>query len=279
MFKTCRNGRNTAENILRVLMPCLIYAAVTVAVSAAGYALLPYLAERLGIAGESNAYQKLAVEAVLPLTAVSAAAGIPIFMRMIRNDRRKRKDSGAKLSFRNVLLLAAAAVMACFFLNILIHLSGIGRIFSGYKTTSEALYADGIWAELLLAGILVPIAEELVFRGLVYARLREWLGVVPSLLVSAAVFGIYHGNVVQFLYAFLAGIMIAWLMERYGTVKAAAAAHIVLNVTSVAASEMQAFEFIYASTICTLIGLFLTGVLLAILLMMIGKPQNAEKIR
>jgi len=286
MLRRCRNERNIAENILRFFIPCLIYAAISVVVSAAGYLLLPVIAAHMGIQNGSTAYQKLAVEAVLPLTAVAAAAGIPVFMRMIRNDRIQREKTGTfeaasgriLLRNRDILLLVLAAVTACFFLNTLIHLSGIEQIFSGYKSTSEALYADGILAELLLAGLLVPLAEELVFRGLIYARLREWLGTVSSVLLSAAVFGIYHGNVVQFLYAFLAGTMIAWMMERYRTVKAPVTAHIALNITSVAASEMQAFTYIYASALRSAAALAITGILLASLLFLIKKPHKHEGI-
>lgn len=66
---------------------------------------------------------------------------------------------------------------------------------------------------ILLAGILVPIAEELIFRGFLYNFLKERWGVWPGVFISALVFAIIHGNVIVGVTAFFLGIILAILYE------------------------------------------------------------------
>lgn len=46
-------------------------------------------------------------------------------------------------------------------------------------------------------GIVAPAAEEMIFRWLIYLRLRDWLKMPVAAVISGLIFGIYHGNIVQ----------------------------------------------------------------------------------
>lgn len=46
-------------------------------------------------------------------------------------------------------------------------------------------------------GIIAPAAEEMIFRWLIYLRLRDWLKMPVAAVISGLIFGIYHGNIVQ----------------------------------------------------------------------------------
>lgn len=73
----------------------------------------------------------------------------------------------------------------------------------------------------LAVGILVPIAEEMVFRG---AILRTLLQVFKgkmswfAIFVSALLFGAVHGNLLQGLHASLIGFLLGWLYYRSGSI-------------------------------------------------------------
>lgn len=66
-------------------------------------------------------------------------------------------------------------------------------------------------------GILAPLTEEIVFRG---AILRTLLGMVSkknhwvAIMISAALFGVVHGNVAQFVNALLLGLLLGWMYYR-----------------------------------------------------------------
>ena len=55
------------------------------------------------------------------------------------------------------------------------------------------------------------------------------LGIWPAAILSALLFGIYHANMIQFLYAFPLGILFAWYYEKSGTLLVPVLVHISLN--------------------------------------------------
>ena len=69
-------------------------------------------------------------------------------------------------------------------------------------------------------GILAPLAEEVVFRG---AILRTLLGIMSkknhwvAIMISAAIFGIVHANLAQFVNALLMGLLLGWMYYRTGS--------------------------------------------------------------
>ena len=73
----------------------------------------------------------------------------------------------------------------------------------------------GLIAGIILFGIITPVAEELVFRGIVLSRLNLGFGVTPAIILSALMFGIYHGNLVQGIYGTLMGLIIGYVYIKY----------------------------------------------------------------
>ena len=67
---------------------------------------------------------------------------------------------------------------------------------------------------LLYGGFLVPLTEELLFRGLVFRWLRQRLDFWPAAVVSGAIFGIAHGSADKAVIAGLLGLPLAWLFEK-----------------------------------------------------------------
>jgi len=67
---------------------------------------------------------------------------------------------------------------------------------------------------LLYGGFLVPLTEELLFRGLIFRWLRQRLDFWPAAFVSAAIFGVAHGSPDKAVIAGLLGLPLAWLFEK-----------------------------------------------------------------
>lgn len=66
----------------------------------------------------------------------------------------------------------------------------------------------------LYAGILGPIAEEILFRGLVLRSLRPY-GKKFAIVVSAILFGLFHGNLMQVPFAFVVGLVLGYVALEY----------------------------------------------------------------
>lgn len=101
----------------------------------------------------------------------------------------------------------------------------------------EALF-KGVMSEPLgyaAVGLLVPLAEELVFRGAVLRALlafvgdrRHWVAIV----ISALIFGVVHGNMAQGTHAFLLGCLLGWLYYRSGSIVPGVVLHWVNNTVA-----------------------------------------------
>ena len=152
------------------------------------------------------------------LTMISAFISIPICFLLFRGDRNREKNNGylprkKPISIQQWILVAVLGMAASISLNDWIALSGIILIFDGFEQVAEALYGGSILIEFLAIVIAAPLVEELLFRGLVYQRIRVLTGAKTAIILSALYFGIYHMNVVQGIYAFLLGILLAWVYD------------------------------------------------------------------
>lgn len=181
---------------------------------------------------------------------VSALIVIPILMWMFHKDRKRERIYGVIPNkkaplYKYPAIIGIAAAM-CIGLNNLILIGNLGAMSEGYQNTSEALYSASFGIQILCLGILVPIAEELVFRGLMFKRMREQAGFMRSAVYISLVFGIFHGNMVQMIYAFILGMLLAWVHEKYGSVKAPILAHIIMNLVSVIATQLNFFGWMAA---------------------------------
>lgn len=66
----------------------------------------------------------------------------------------------------------------------------------------------------LYAGILAPITEEILFRGLIQRTLLPY-GKKFAIFVSAFTFGLFHGNLIQAPYAFVVGLVLGYVASEY----------------------------------------------------------------
>ena len=85
------------------------------------------------------------------------------------------------------------------------------------------------WMVFLGTVILAPIGEEFLFRKLLIDRTRGY-GDVASIFISAAFFGLFHGNFFQFFYAFLLGIVLAYMYTWSGKIGWSIALHMLINL-------------------------------------------------
>lgn len=107
-------------------------------------------------------------------------------------------------------------------------------IFDGYEKITQAVSLNNGHpiAMLILVGLLGPIAEEVLFRGVIYGKLRDVFSVAQAAILSGAIFGIYHKNIVQAIYATLFGILLAVIYERTHTLWGAIVTHMMFNLSS-----------------------------------------------
>lgn len=87
---------------------------------------------------------------------------------------------------------------------------------------------------LALVVVVVPIGEELFFRGLTYGALRRILTRPLAILASAAFFAVAHLQFVEFLPIFILGVILAYLYDFTGSLVPGMIAHAVNNLGALA---------------------------------------------
>lgn len=80
--------------------------------------------------------------------------------------------------------------------------------------------------------VVAPLTEEAVFRGALYPALREAMGVRGAALASSAAFAAVHLDVTAALPLFGLAVLLAWQVERTGSLLGCAFVHAVNNATS-----------------------------------------------
>ncbi|TGE33473.1 type II CAAX endopeptidase family protein [Desulfosporosinus sp. Sb-LF] len=77
----------------------------------------------------------------------------------------------------------------------------------------------------VLGGVIAPIKEEMLFRGLIYPPLRQAFGRGRGMLLTGVFFATLHFDIVRFLPLFIGGVILSWLYERSSTIWPAIIAH------------------------------------------------------
>lgn len=94
---------------------------------------------------------------------------------------------------------------------------------------------------------MAPIAEELVFRGISLGAAKSALmwgkSDILAVILSALLFGLAHGNTVQFCYAFPVGIILAIITVWSSSLILSMLLHITINVSSYMIDYIPATHF------------------------------------
>ncbi|MBS6517221.1 MAG: CPBP family intramembrane metalloprotease [Clostridium sp.] len=92
--------------------------------------------------------------------------------------------------------------------------SAAGTPIPELQTVSASMFS--LLSRFLCSGLFIPFTEEFLFRRGMYESLREekYLGCRGALIISSILFGLYHGRLLQGIYAGLLGALLAFLYER-----------------------------------------------------------------
>lgn len=136
-------------------------------------------------------------------------------------------------------MVLAACVTGCagIAMNNLLALTGIRQMSQSYQNVEQAFYSSGLGWELLALGIITPVAEELLYRYIVFYKLRRWQGPVTAIAGSALIFGVMHMNIVQIIYGSVIGLLLGILMEYYQDVRVVMCGHAMANILSLLRGE------------------------------------------
>ncbi len=218
-----------SRRLIHLIYPLVIYMAIGMAV--------------LGVYPSGGLFANL----------IEKAFCIIIMGILFYQDSKQIRWEGAILSPVSALLLILIGASACIGGNLLLDLTDLKALRAEEtEMVAQALYSDSLWLQILVVGIAAPIAEELLFRGILYRRMRTWLGAGASASAALVIFAAVHGNLLQALYAFVLGAILIWAYEHFAKLIAPILVHIAANLISICAQQsiwlgtlLQKYEVIW----------------------------------
>ena len=96
------------------------------------------------------------------------------------------------------------------------------------SAATELIDKSPLWLIFVVAVVIGPIVEELIFRKLLIDKLSRY-GDRAAILVSGIAFGLFHGNFEQFFYAAMLGILFAFVYTKTGKLIHTVLLHMAVN--------------------------------------------------
>lgn len=258
-----RQNRNSSldeylkiQYIAGIIYPPVLYAFVQILITVVGtwYYSFQYskhmknvtAAQAYGFAENVNAYVN---EHIYVMTAWSAFFGCIVFLYIFYKDCKRNQQKFLSEQLKEVktyrlgypILLAVVGNLG---LSRLISLFPKSESMVQYQKNSQALMSGSLLIQLLTIAIMVPIVEEVIYRGLVYKRSLRYLTPRQAMVFSAVVFGIFHFNLIQGVYAFVLGIVFAYVYQKYQNLNYCILMHAFANGTAVIMQYFSVSNFI-----------------------------------
>ena len=106
----------------------------------------------------------------------------------------------------------------------------IGALTGVYSSNyvSSSIQNSGWLSAFLYTVVIAPVVEELVCRKLLVSR-TSWLGDAGAIIMCGLVFGLFHGNLYQFFYAFAVGMLFGYVYLQTGELKYTIIIHMIMN--------------------------------------------------
>lgn len=198
----------------------LLWLVGIIATLAASAGLVMWLAPKTG-----EGASELPASRVLPLQAMASVLAVGI-MLVVAGRRHVRLDELGLRAHRGPSPLAVALCAWMAFCPVFLLVAWCNqqlqellgnelseqRILQDILADPEARRSPLVWSIVVL---VLPVCEEILFRGALYGGLRRLLHPVAAVLVSALLFAVLHGNVVSLLLPVTAlGVVLALLYER-----------------------------------------------------------------
>lgn len=205
---------------------------------------------------------------VLAISLVSALlSGIWCGILYRKSDWRERPfNYRAALCGKNILSAVATGIGGCLFLKMFLSMlaAWIPEAFQSYNQVMGNLTDSSTMIAVLYVLLVGPVAEELIFRGAILDRFYLAFPFLTANILQAVLFGVYHMNLIQGIYAFCLGMILGLVRYVSGSILLSAMIHILFNATS------YVTDYLFAGEEFLQIGVFIVLVLCGAILLFLG---------
>ncbi|MGU8608411.1 CPBP family intramembrane glutamic endopeptidase [Clostridium perfringens] len=150
----------------------------------------------------------------------------------------------------NILILGIGITILLLFLS-----SILTKLIPSYNEVANQLATSrGSVLQLIITIALIPIYEEIFYRGIIFGYLRKNFNVIVAVIVQALVFGFMHLNLVQGIYTSILGIVLALVYMYSNSILGNITVHITFNLLGILIIPKLLAKFPNMSMILLIIG-------------------------
>lgn len=271
------------DKIWRIIIPPVVFAGINIVVRTV-FSWHSVYENIKGVNGNMVEADEIFQEKTILIMLITMLITIPVMLIMMKKDEDMKgfKTFGQhykQVSFQGFYLLIPLGITMCLGLTKLVTLIPIQDALKSYEETVSSYEESSMILRVLVLCILTPIAEELVYRGLLYKRLKEYNEKIIAGYISAIIFGVAHFNLIQGIYAFFAGIIFIYVYEKYRTIFAPVFLHMVVNTMALISSEFEIFYKINNLLLSKVFFMIIELIFMALMIRLIWKKRlfNSEK--
>lgn len=165
---------------------------------------------------------------------------LTILLMLIYLKRRKKvipylyHETITGTDFKNALLfLLGGNAFINIFLGILSLMqksSLLKDVLENYQDLMNSIISDFSLISFFIVVIIGPVIEEMLFRGICYRELKNIVSVRTAIILSSALFGLVHFNLIQSSYAFILGAFLAYIYEKTRSFAVVVSMHMINNL-------------------------------------------------
>lgn len=168
------------------------------------------------------------------ITFASATVALIIFgTRYYKSIKKGEIDAEKKVVINDIIVPIILAMIISVAISTILSLMHIDNIYGSYEKTERILLAGNTLYSIFAIGMVVPVAEEFVYRGIMYNRIKREFGYFGAIFFSSLAFGIFHFNLLQGIYAFGIGIILSYCYEKYKNIKVPIFMHMAINIMAI----------------------------------------------
>lgn len=156
-----------------------------------------------------------------------------IYIPYYRYILHKHNISINRFSARNLLYIISIGFAVCVMCNVLLQFLPSTKDNIVSKEIMKLMEEYNIIVVLLIVSIIVPIVEELLFRGFIYDTFCACFNPLIAIIASSLLFAAAHGNIEQGIYAIIAGGFLGYIRYRYNSVTYTVFMHLIMNFASI----------------------------------------------
>lgn len=167
----------------------------------------------------------------------------------------------------NILILGIGITILLLFLS-----SILTKLIPSYNEVANQLATSrGSALQLIITIALIPIYEEIFYRGIIFGYLRKNFNIIVAIVVQALVFGVMHLNLVQGIYTFILGIVLALIYMYSESILGNITVHIIFNLLGILIIPKLLINFPSMSIVLLIIAIVF---IIFSSIKMIGKYEN-----